>query len=392
MRLLFDLLATQPHDKGSKYHGGGEYAKVVFKELVQQGYSSSMDCLFTSKKEMDEGINIICKEYNITMIDVCKIPSIKEYIENSSYNVFYSALPFDFYSEINFNETKFIFTIHGLRTLEMPTDSEEFFFCKNRRDLLIYFYKNIFSRRYFNKKYSDIKNLLKVENKRLFVASNHTKYSLLSFFSELDPDVIEVFYSPTSIIPINIDIEQKISKEIESKSYFLLISGDRWLKNNRRAVFALDKLFSNKAIDDKKVLVLGVNNLKPYKDIVNKERFIFKEYVSKDELEIYYKHAFTFIYPTLNEGFGYPPIEAMKYRTPVISSCISSIYEVCKDSVLYFNPYSIDELKNRILMLYHDENIREQLAQKGYDNFTHIKQKQAIDLSNMVKVITDQRN
>lgn len=54
--------------------------------------------------------------------------------------------------------------------------------------------------------------------------------------------------------------------------------------------------------------------------IKNKSHFVLLEYVDNNVLESLYKGAYALIYPTLNEGFGYPPLEAMKYGTPVLSS------------------------------------------------------------------------
>ena len=78
------------------------------------------------------------------------------------------------------------------------------------------------------------------------------------------------------------------------------------------------------------------------KSVVNKEKFHFLDYVDYATLENYFNDAFCFVYPSLNEGFGYPPIQAMKYGTPVIASAISSIPEVCQNAVCYFNPFSME--------------------------------------------------
>jgi glycosyltransferase involved in cell wall biosynthesis len=98
------------------------------------------------------------------------------------------------------------------------------------------------------------------------------------------------------------------------------------------------------------VIVLGVCHKKIYlKCIKNKDKFIIEGYKDVEELEILYINAHLFLYPTLNEGFGYPPLEAMKYGTYVAVSAITSTTEVYGDAVLYFNPYDINEICNRIL-------------------------------------------
>ena len=62
--------------------------------------------------------------------------------------------------------------------------------------------------------------------------------------------------------------------------------------------------------------------------------------VSDEELATLYKNAKAFIYPSLYEGFGLPPIEASHFGCPVILSDIPVLKEICRDSAIYFNPYS----------------------------------------------------
>ena len=109
-------------------------------------------------------------------------------------------------------------------------------------------------------------------------------------------------------------------------------------------------------------------------------------YVDDMDLEYLYANAYSFIYPSLNEGFGYPPIEAMHYGIPVLSSPFSSIPEVCGDAVIYFNPFSIDEIKNRILMILEPNihNHYEELSKQRYDLIT---KKQNEDLDGLIKYL-----
>jgi glycosyltransferase involved in cell wall biosynthesis len=94
------------------------------------------------------------------------------------------------------------------------------------------------------------------------------------------------------------------------------------------------------------------------------------------ELELLYQNAYVFLYPTLNEGFGYPPLESMKHGTPVICSAITSTTEVCGDAVLYFNPFSVDEMKNRILLVLFEDGIWERYSQLGIERSCLIAAKQ----------------
>ena len=71
------------------------------------------------------------------------------------------------------------------------------------------------------------------------------------------------------------------------------------------------------------------------------------------------------VFPSLTEGFGAPPLEAMSCGCPVIASNTSSVPEVCGDAVLYIDPYSIDDISDRIKLLIYDDHLRQELIQKG---------------------------
>jgi glycosyltransferase involved in cell wall biosynthesis len=104
--------------------------------------------------------------------------------------------------------------------------------------------------------------------------------------------------------------------------------------------------------------------------------------VDEPSLKQLYRNAYAFVYPSLNEGFGYPPLEAMHEGCPVLASATASITEICGDAVLYFNPYLINEIKMRILNV-EDKNVRENLVVKGKKREIEIRHRQNIDLENL---------
>ncbi len=145
-----------------------------------------------------------------------------------------------------------------------------------------------------------------------------------------------------------------------------------------------DKLISEGHLKDKKVVITGCNGLSFWKEIRNFEKFILLPYVSTEEIESLYSNAFAFVYPSLNEGFGYPPLKAMGYGVPVIASCATSIPEVCSNAALYFNPLSMDELANRILQIEYDKAIRSFLIDRGLLRFQELADKQKRELPIML--------
>ena len=81
-----------------------------------------------------------------------------------------------------------------------------------------------------------------------------------------------------------------------------------------------------------------------------------------------YSGCEAFVYPSLYEGFGLPPLEAMSCRAPVITSDLTSIPEVTRDSSILINPYDENDLENALIKLLNNKLLREELSEKGYKN------------------------
>lgn len=79
-----------------------------------------------------------------------------------------------------------------------------------------------------------------------------------------------------------------------------------------------------------------------------------------------YQQASLFVYPSLYEGFGIPPLEAMSFGCPVVCSNVSSIPEVVGNAAEFFDPYSITSIEQVIVRVLNDANLRADLKTKGY--------------------------
>jgi glycosyltransferase involved in cell wall biosynthesis len=92
---------------------------------------------------------------------------------------------------------------------------------------------------------------------------------------------------------------------------------------------------------------------------------IFTEYVAEELLPALYRSARVFVYPSLFEGFGLPPLEAMACGTPVVASSTSSLPEVVADAGLLVDPYDERAIAAAILRLLRDEDLRTSLISRG---------------------------
>ena len=74
------------------------------------------------------------------------------------------------------------------------------------------------------------------------------------------------------------------------------------------------------------------------------------------------------MFPSLYEGFGIPPLEAQACSCPVVCSNAASLPEVCGDSVVYFDPNDIEDMRNKIQTVLNDKNLQNELRIKGLEN------------------------
>jgi glycosyltransferase involved in cell wall biosynthesis len=93
----------------------------------------------------------------------------------------------------------------------------------------------------------------------------------------------------------------------------------------------------------------------------------FMGFVPIDVLRIFYDLAKVFVFPSLYEGFGLPPLEAMAHGTPVLTSNTSSIPEVVGNAAVMVNPENLFEMMRALQRVLVDQTLRERLRYAGYE-------------------------
>lgn len=97
----------------------------------------------------------------------------------------------------------------------------------------------------------------------------------------------------------------------------------------------------------------------------NNEAIVTTGFIEEEELPVAYTGALMYVIPSLSEGFGWPPLEAMACGTPVIASNLSCIPEILGEAPLYFDPYNVDGMAKAIETLSTDKKLRDELIEKG---------------------------
>ncbi|EPO5772678.1 glycosyltransferase [Pluralibacter gergoviae] len=376
-------MATQASPE-ARFHGGGEYAKFIFFSAIDNGFTNFVG-IYNPSLELDPLIHKTCKEKNISLIMANGLEEMMEIINNGNYSRFYSALPYGL-NKINTSKIKFMMTIHGLREMECYYDSILWSYTKRIKDKakgVIKFF--IFRKLYEQKAAKAFEPLFRYDNATILTVSKHSKYSILSLFPFVHEERIKVFRAPCPFGPELPACHDHFLSDLSSVKFFLMVSGNRWQKNVLRAIRAFDNFFDKNPNSEYKVIITGLDE--PLEKTRNSDKFIFIDYVEHETLHWLYKHSFCFVYPSLNEGYGYPPLQAMRYGTPVLASCAASIPEVCKDNVLYFDPRNETEIENRITQITLDKDIYQSLLKKGEAYYNEVKEKQTNDVQTLLSLI-----
>jgi len=155
-----------------------------------------------------------------------------------------------------------------------------------------------------------------------------------------------------------------IEDSTDNKKYILTVASMDPRKNFKAIIDAFLLLEEN--VDIELYIVGGQSkNIFSHIDIEKNSKIHILGRVTDKELEKYYRNANMFIYMSFYEGFGIPPLEAMRFNCPVIVSDIPIFHEVYDDAVVYISPYSILDISNGIKKLYYDKELRAKLIEKG---------------------------
>jgi len=201
-------------------------------------------------------------------------------------------------------------------------------------------------------------------SKKIITVSNYTKGDILEYF-KVDPDKIEVIYEGRP----DKSVKDTTVKSNIAKPYLLYVGNAYPHKNLERLIFAFKKLVNDHQMSLRLVLVGEMDYFyKRLKDTCPRallDKIIFTDFLPDDDLNTLYQNASVYVFPSLYEGFGLPPLEAMSHDLPVVSSKAACLPEILGQAAIYFNPENIEEMADQIKKVLVDEKVRQKLVSLG---------------------------
>lgn len=220
-----------------------------------------------------------------------------------------------------------------------------------------------------------LKSLKKLEEKAKGIISV-SEYTLKDLKKNISLKDIKHKIIPNGIaekfIPVRDQILIKVVKkkyDIE-KDYFLYIGGASRNKNLEILIEAYSKLPS--IIKKKYDMVIAGAKDKLFENLIIvlkkspvKNNIKLIGYVSETDLPVLYSGAELFIFPSIYEGFGMAPLEAMACGTPVLSSYETALNEVLNDAALRIDPFDSEDIKENISLILEDNEIKQKKISMG---------------------------
>jgi glycosyltransferase involved in cell wall biosynthesis len=207
-------------------------------------------------------------------------------------------------------------------------------------------------------------------SKAIFTISVNSKQDIVRFTGVPESKIKVIHCSISDIFSSDIISNSKIVEKLglTSQGYFLAVSSLDPRKNFQRLI----EIFSE--IDNQFPLVIVGSKGKVFSSMgvsdknMDIDKIIFTNYITDEELKSLYQSSLCFIYPSLYEGFGIPPLEAMANGCPTIVSNTSSLPEVCGNASLYVDPYDKESIIAAIKQVSKNEAVRVDLVKKGHEN------------------------
>ena len=210
---------------------------------------------------------------------------------------------------------------------------------------------------------------------RILTVSEASKRDILRFF-DIAADKVAVIYNAIDerfLAPPDLERMDLIRQRYQLDHPFVLYAGNiKPHKNLERLIDAFGRARA-KGLGDLRLVIVGdeLSKYPPLRRAVHRHRLDkyvrFLGFQPNETLAAFYRLARAFAFPSLYEGFGLPPLEAMAHGTPVVTSNVSSLPEVLDSAALLVNPENLFDIARGIRQVLTDETLRKDLVRRGYE-------------------------
>lgn len=359
MSILIDLISAEVSD-GVSYNGGSEYVKTVSARCFETLPRGSIHVLRTRtgvlEPTFDAYVHASVPPENIHFIDDWQY--MRDIVQAHSIRLFVVGIFQRYRDRLSFFSNpapglRIICVVHDLVEFEANAGLEQIYFARmaSVRSHLAMVKLILLSR---------VKQItIQERSRKLFqqmncgfntlwiTPSEHTK-AALTIHLRADSERIQVLWSPPS--PNQRLFTSDSSSDRPDTGAYLILGANRWSKNLLcvlRAGRILERIGHRF-----RLIAVGHFEGMPVSTVLARTSWVETHpYGPPDSIRQWILASRALLFPTLCEGFGYPPLEAMCLQRPTIASANSSVPEITGEAAMYFNPRSPMQLAHRILSL-----------------------------------------
>jgi len=391
--ILIDLIDTQGTFKGS-----GVYIRKVFLTLLKtvEGHPEYADVHFVCTYDFnrpilypDFSIEALSANPRITVVDIAKITFPEVCRKYAADTLFLGLGQQLYYYDFTGIKARTICVLHDLYDLELTNTRLYSLVNKNqswsKRLRALYDRYCTYLRNpslFVNRKHpyqAHIRYFRENPDYVIVTVSDFSYHSILHYLP-FDQAKIQVLWSPEKECPTSRPVENDKLKDLmrDQVKYLLVVSANRELKNPAKAVEGFLLYAQQHPQDDLYLVTIGYGRSLS-------DRHIDLPYLSDSDIEHAYQNCYALLYPSLFEGFGYPPLEVMKYSKPVLSSNVCSMPEILQEAPIWFSPFFVTDIYKAIDTFMQTDY--EKLCQQSYARYLEVSERQRADLAKLVGLI-----
>ena len=211
--------------------------------------------------------------------------------------------------------------------------------------------------------------------RRVLTVSQASKEDILHFLGVPDSKV-EVIYNAIDeriATPPSQDEITRVCQRFQLTSPYVLYTGNIKPHKNVDRLIEAYSILRRRGFEQLKLVIIGddISKYPNLRRLVHRfqlhQHVRFFGFVPEATLAVLYRMAAMFVFPSLCEGFGLPPLEAMAAGTPVVTSNVSSLPEVVGDAALLVDPMDAGAIAHAMARLLEDDDLRRDLIQRGYE-------------------------